>query len=367
MKQKQEQQQQQRAWKLPWGSHTARGIEIGEDRIRMCEIEQRQGQVRVLNYVTVELPAGAMDDGRIKDRAALAAALKQAVGAARWRGCSVHLALPSQTVMIRMIRMPDVPDKEMRKLIQFELNHRLHLPFEQPGFDFVIQPVRAAGQDEMAVAQDDWLSTDDAAAQADNSLREVMLLAAPLELLDTYAGLLEEAGLQPRSMEIKAFSLLRLVQRAGLERSGVWLMVDVKRDNSDLSIIDEGVIKVTRNVEIRFDAPGEETSSDPDDPFAALLSPQMSFANAAQELIAELERLINFYRYSLHHREEQFHAVIVSGDIARLDELTEQLSRGMTLPVSLLAWEEPTVAEDGGWDSSRYAVPLGLALRGKQR
>ena len=356
-------------WKRWSGGYTALGLEIADEHVRICEVQDKKGQITVLNYVSEPLPPGAMHDGRIVDAEALATALKKVAGSVKWSNRSVHLALPSQSVMIRMIRMPDVPEKEMRKLIQFELEHKLHLPFEEPSFDFVIQPPREPFETEEAAGADaGWLAGGEEEAAVAAQLRDVMLLAAPMELLHTYSQLIEGAGLNPVSMEVKAFSLLRLTQHAQMEQSGVWLLVDVKQENCDLSIVDQGVIKVTRNIEIRFGQPAPVGTAAEDDPFSAWTSPEHTFQNAAQELISELERLINFYRYSLHHREEQFHAVVVTGDIKDMERLTDALTQGMTQQVIRLAWSSLEADEHSElWDISQYAVPLGLALRGKQR
>ncbi|WP_020619750.1 type IV pilus biogenesis protein PilM [Paenibacillus daejeonensis] len=358
-------------WKRWSGGYTALGLEIADEHVRICEVQEKQGHIRVLNYVSEPLPPGAMHDGRIVDAEALAAALNNVAKSVKWSNRSVHLALPSQSVMIRMIRMPDVPEKEMRKLIQFELEHKLHLPFEEPSFDFVIQPLRQPAEEEAPIGTDtSWLAGGEEQEAVAAQLRDVMLLAAPMELLHTYSQLIEGAGLRPVSMEVKAFSLLRLTQHARMEQSGVWLLVDVKQENCDLSIVDQGIIKVTRNIEIRFGHPetAATAAEAEDDPFSAWTSPEQTFQNAAQELISELERLINFYRYSLHHREEQFHAVVVTGDIGDMERLTDVLTQGMTQQVIRLAWSSLEAAERAEmWDISRYAVPLGLALRGNQR
>ena len=50
----------------------------------------------------------------------------------------VHLAIPTQNILIRKITsLPDIGENELAKLLQFEVGERIHLPFENPIYDFV--------------------------------------------------------------------------------------------------------------------------------------------------------------------------------------------------------------------------------------
>ncbi|MNF94300.1 hypothetical protein D3C84_770050 [compost metagenome] len=131
--------------------------------------------------------------------------------------------------------------------------------------------------------------------------------------------------------------------------------------------MDEGIIRIMRNVEVQFERGGS--------PHAAALSPlsyvlneDHHFNNACQDIIAELERLLNFYRYKLNRRHREFNRVILTGSLARMDRLRETLSSQMSRQVESAQWGAMKLAPDSAEiDVSAYAVPIGLALRGRER
>ncbi|MNC53085.1 Competence protein A [compost metagenome] len=85
------------------------------------------------------------------------------------------------------------------------------------------------------------------------------------------------------------------------------------------------------------------------------------------ELAHELERLMNFYRYTLNNRTQEFAAVVLTGEIGQLDQvsgfLTERLGMQVIMPDS--GWLESGKPQLRRWLTS-LAIPIGLGLRGNQ-
>src|SRR5690606_11673849 len=174
----------------------------------------------------------AVVEGRIKDVIGVMMTIRAAYTKLNTRTKRVHLTLPSQHVMVRVFRFPDIPDHEMRKLVDFELKHNIHLPFEDPYYDFVNQdasdsPARKrmkraepgktthtkSGHNHNQAHPDPAPTADpfgllgqeaspESAAEAERQC-DVLMAAASLELIDEYKEAVTEAGLLPVSMEIK--------------------------------------------------------------------------------------------------------------------------------------------------------------------
>src|SRR5690606_20746420 len=94
--------------------------------------------IKVTNSLISRLPEGTMNDGRIQDITALQQTFQKMLTSRKWRTRHVHFAIPSQTVMIRMMKLPAVPKAQLTKLVQFEIKHNIHLPFENPYYDFIV-------------------------------------------------------------------------------------------------------------------------------------------------------------------------------------------------------------------------------------
>lgn len=324
-----------------------------------------------------------MNDGRIQDELKLLQTLRQALNSYPWSTRNVHFAIPSQTVMVRFLKMPDVNVKELRKIVDFEIKNNIHLPFDDPHYDFVkLGPKEAARKSKKTDAQafqQQWeaaaakepASTNPFASSGEGSediptnMCDIMLVAASMELLQQYVRIFEELGLRISSFEIKAFSLNRLQHLTKIVPSyELSLLVDVGSTNCDLTIVLDGVIQITRNVPISFMAQQTQSTDALDRMFADFLPQTVSYDSSFNDMVGEMERLMNFYRYTLNHREAEFHKVVVTGDIPMLDELIAYMSSRMNPRIVAAAWSNLEIERgQQAWDLSAYAVPLGLCLR----
>lgn len=361
--------------------HASLGLEITDSYIKLAEIRTAGGKKPVLAEGALEpLPAGTVIDGKIMKPEVLQRILEQTLHLYKFRAKKVHLIIPSSSTMVRFLKLPNVPDKQLRKIIQFEIQNTIHLPFQNPYFDFInitteaAVPVPVKQEQEVTYpetinAQQSWMEMG---ASQDSLLREepisdseeeeqepdeadVMLIAAAAELVDEYLSVVRQSGLRPKSIEIKALSCFRLLEAAEpqLLRQTI-LTLDLNADAADMSIFHEGQLKITRSVPVRFQ---EDTEASED----------IQQQEPHVELAHELERLMNFYRYTLNNRTQEFAAVVLTGEIGQLrqvsDFLNERLGIQVITPES--GWLDSEKTQLRKWVAS-LAIPIGLGLRGNQ-
>jgi Tfp pilus assembly PilM family ATPase len=373
----------------------ALGIEISDYAVKLAEVRiPARGRPEMIHSAVERLPEGAVTEGRIQDRDEVLLALRKIVSRKEFRTRNVHMILPGTLVTVRFMKMPDLPEAELRKVIDFEVRHNMHLPFDNPVYDFVkingsAPPPRIRrkkkrkqknsdapghplkGMEEAAAALEPafgagaFIPDADSMtnAEADVPQCDVMLAAVPREQACEYAEIIREAGLRIRSLEIKPFSLLRLLSGLGRSgESGAVMAVDVGENAADFSVFYGRELKITRNIPVNFGSDAgklsaslfEETDAD------------YGFRAACFDLADEIERLMNFYRYSLNHREHEFGCVLLLGDAPRLAEIGSLLSERLTTEVRLI---EPAAVSSPVPQFERQfpalAVPIGLALREK--
>ncbi|WP_042162882.1 type IV pilus biogenesis protein PilM [Paenibacillus gorillae] len=351
--------------------HHSVGIEITDEAIKLCEIrEKRDRSVRIANYAAAPLPAGAVKDGRIIEMETMQSALKELLAVNKIGARHVHFAIPSPTTMVRLLQLPDIPHHELKKLVQYEMKHNVHLAFEHPHYDFVkLATSRNTVEKAASPVPPAELEAAAAAAEPANSqpLADVLVAAAPLQVLEAYNELFIKLKLVPDSFEIKAFSMIRLLEKTKTKLNGLHLIVDVNRTSSELTIIEDGIFRMTRTAEISFKSMTEGAVGESRERLSAFASPEQTFDNAVEDLASELERLMNFYFYTLTASDRHFQSIIVTGDIEGMDKLLEGLRSNLRQPVAEPNWSGLNVTDTAdGWNYSDYAVPLGLALRGKE-
>jgi len=360
-----------------WRSRYALGLEMSDNALKLAEVRIRsRSKPTVTRQAAERLPAGAIEDGRIRDRDLVVRILRGLVRRTGPYTRKVHVVLPGSLVMVRFLKLPDLPEKRLRKVIEFELKHNAAIPLKTPHFDFV-----KLGPSQQ---QDDWRSGERAdrrdgwndpgwREEAARPLCDVMVAVAPLEAVREYANIVAAAGLHPRSIEIRPLSLYRLVTRTGqAEPDGTFLVADVGETVTDLSVFHDGGLRVTRNIPILFasgrDADPEKESPE-DVPFperAEGSDAETAFRSACSDLAHEIERLMLFFRYSLF-RDRHIDRIILTGDAPCLDGIARALSELLAVEVRLVDGDGLKLrATFPGKAFPAMAVPIGLALRGNR-
>jgi len=362
-----------------WRSRYALGLELSDYAIKIAEVRIHSGsKPTVTRHATERLPANVIEEGRIHDKDLAIMALRNLVNRARPHTRKVHFVLPGALVMVRFLKLPDLPAKRLRKVIEFDLKHNVPLPFETPHYDFVKlgvpehtnrrkknrRPDRREGRE----------SPGSGGETAENPLCDVMLAAVPLDTVREYTEVVTAAGLKVRSIEIRPLSLYRLIERTGqTEPDGTFLVADVGETVSDLSIFHNGELRITRSIPIVFSprrgsGPDGEPPETHDPGGRSGPDPETVFQSACSDLAHELERLIIFFRYSLNYRDREIGRIILSGDAPRLDEIARILANRLTPEVRLIDGEAFRLrAFHGEKTFPSLAVPIGLALRGDRR
>jgi type IV pilus assembly protein PilM len=309
------------------------GIEITDRCIKLVEIvRHRHDSYKLKKYIIEKLPENVVDDGRILDSSHVIFTLQIMLAKINLKVKKVHLILPSQLIMVRFLKLPNIPMKNLRKLIDFEMMHNIHLPFDLPFYDFVV-----VNREEQMLQMP--------------SQCEIMLVAAPQDLIHEYQGIFTSASLKPVSMEFKALSLFRVLELSDrVNPHSTMLLIDINEHVSDVSIFHNRQLKITRNIPMNFASQGTDAD----------------FINACLDLGFEIERLMNFYRYTLNNREHEFSDILVSGDVSRLNDLVDRLAERVPCKISILSTNHiQSNLPDFSALFPSLAVPIGLALRGR--
>jgi type IV pilus assembly protein PilM len=381
------------------------GLEITDTSIKLAEVSPDGSDGFRLHTCHVEpLPKGTVDDGRIINPLKLIQALQHSLKVKGFKCKKAQLVLPSHLIMVRFIKLPDIPVRDLQKVVDFEVKHNIHLPFEQPIYDFVklngvnnkrIKAKKPKETKETSPTENnspDQLFMQEAAAAFGGSsapalfgeeekksssesppqVCDVMLAAAPQELVLQYMEVMKSAGLTVCGIDIKALALFRIIELTEpVQPDGTMLVVEVNQTYTDLSIFHHRQLKITRSVPLSFEeAKKEEAKPADNDPFRFFQefeeSSDSQFQNTCGDLVHELERLMNFYRYTLNNRTQEFDTLVLSGDAVRLIDIQKLLSERLDARIVLMGTDKLRTVDDDSFDQfPAFAVPIGLGMRGR--
>lgn len=320
------------------GKSVSIGVEVSDTSVRVAELEWAKGP-RLRRLETYELDGEPGSNSSDLDLAAWQGVWQRVFPPSGRKKRKLHVAVPNRWTVIRQLGLPDFSDEELRSVIEFQLQHNIHLPFDEVTFDFVRCPrEEAAGE---------------AGTDAETSL---ILVAADKQLVAPLVESLRHSGVRPISVDIHPLAVYRLLRRfhGGLPQT--FLFMEVNGDVADMHVFHQGLLYLTR--QFPLPVPATDVSAG-------------MFDNLNQ-IGVEIERTMNFFRYSLNQRGVEFAQLLIAvpeGATSEWSALEGQLG----IPCEIMSLSslirshvsfsrKVTIRPDDPFLHD-YAAAIGLALR----
>jgi len=301
---------------------TAVGVDLGSRAIKAVEVRRGARGVELSRYGVAATPTGALENGMVLDRSAAAAAVGALLRGAGIRRRRVIASVSGQNVLARILRLPPIPEDEVKEAVRWEAERHLPFPVEEAVLDAqVVREVTEDGQRQL----------------------EVLLAAAPEALVLTYVETLEAAGLAVEALEVSALAMVRALGRPGM--TGTVAMVNLGASTSEVAIVRDGIPRFTRTVLEAAAAPGETLDG----------------------LTLQLRRTFDFYR--AQYGGASVERIILCGGGARVEGVDRRLSLEMEVPAAVgtpLQITPPAHrldAAEAGQVAPQLVTAVGLALR----
>ncbi len=165
------------------------GIDFGARSIRLLQVREHGGELRVVGAGLVDLPPSGLDTDAPE---ALGARIRAAFSSGGFAGRRCVVSMPRNDISLQSVRLPSMADDELRQAVTWEASQRF-------GFD------RAAMQVE-------FIRTG-ATMQGAEGREEVLLIAAPHALINNCIDPVLAAGLRPQAIESHFTAIARAVSR----------------------------------------------------------------------------------------------------------------------------------------------------------
>lgn len=212
------------------------GIDIGSRLIKVCYAEPvGAGRHRITRTSFTTTPPDTVRDGVIIDKAAVAMALRELLRSAGLSGVTgANGAIAGASVIVRHVKLPRMPEVALRKSIRFEASKYISTSIEDSCIEFeILGPV-----------------------DGEPEKMNVMLVAAPNEMINSRVQTLEMAGLEPVAIDIEAFAVQRALMEIGSvggAQSETIALLDIGANSTDVTIVARGYFALTRHIPIAGD------------------------------------------------------------------------------------------------------------------
>lgn len=332
------------------------GLDVGFSSVKVVQLQQQKNKIRVLGYGAARFDPGAIKDGVVIDPESLARDI-QALFADHLTGTvstrRVLLSVPAARAFTRTIKLPKLSSQDLAEAIRLETEEYTPLPLDDMYVDYSI-------------------------SKTTDKEQEIVVVAAPKNVVDSYVTLSDILGLETVGVETTINGACRLFARTDVNHTPT-VLVDLGSQSSDVTVYDGGII-VTSTVPGGGDSFSEAIAkklgvtikeahliktryglgvSKKQAEITEALTPIMS------QLAKEIKRMVRYYEERADI-EKKIDQVVTMGGGANMPGLADYLTNALRLPVRICdPWD---VSEAHGLqlptnsEKSMYATSFGMAL-----
>lgn len=202
------------------------GLDIGSHSIKVVELERKNESLKLLTYGSIESQAGAVFSESELDQKKLSQKIKELIKETRIRSRNVVTAFPESLIFTRVIEIPEMNEHELKNAISWQAEQYIPVPISDIKLSWQILEKKSFDK---------------------HQKMKVLLVAAPLNLIDRYLKILSEAQLTPLIFETE---ILAIVRALDLPETGqpTTAFVSIGATTSDICISDHGIIQFTRSI-----------------------------------------------------------------------------------------------------------------------
>lgn len=347
------------------------GLDIGGDSIKIVELKKTGSSYQITKFALIPTPKDVVEGDQIKDPLALKNTLRQAIDSLGINNSKVATALSGQNVFIRHITLPHMSNKEIAEAVKFEADSQLPIPSNDAIVDFIkVADVLEDGQKK----------------------QEVMLVAARKNVVDEYASIFKDVGLELSVMDVEPLALQRMAsQLAKINTSdGAYVIVNIGFSTTNISIYEKNILRFTRSLPLGglkltqalmhfYSTSFEEAEStkklidlsgDTNEHGLTILLQQKAevIYPIVENIINEIKRSIEFYQAK--HRDVKLNNIYLVGGGGLLKGLDKAIENDLLTKVTVLnPVENISKSPDLGNrekeindTGAAFAVAVGLAL-----
>lgn len=332
------------------------GLDIGRSFIKVAQVGILGKKKSLVAAGSIQTPSGGIQTESPVELKKISESIKNCAQAAKLEGNSCNVSLMETQVVSRLIKMPNLTDKELSAAINWEAEQYIPLPIRDVNLQYKV------------------------VARPQNPSKEkmdVLLVAAPKRIIEKYISIVKNAGFDVNALETESSALTRALTRDG---DPVTIIVSMGAVSTELVIsylgnviftrsVATGGINLTRAIMAEFNLPPnqaeeyKQTYGILEDKLSGKLA--IVLKPILDILISEILKAVEFVKGRF--QASQVMRIVICGGGAFLPGLSEFLTERTSLEVSLGdAWadfaKEGLIFKMPGMGSI-YAIPTGLALR----
>jgi type IV pilus assembly protein PilM len=196
------------------------GLDIGTTSLRAAQVVKSGSVFSLQSIAVVPQQAKGILSESLADQQALSTAIKKMLDDANLRTKNVNVSILDSQVYTKVIEMPELSEQEAAGALKFQMEQLVPLPLDQVRTDWQILGSIGSNEKKTMI---------------------VMIVAAPLVIINKYEKVLSLAGLVPEAIETEIISVHRALLPL-VAASGPALLIHIGAGITNVAIVNNGVI-----------------------------------------------------------------------------------------------------------------------------
>ncbi len=336
------------------------GLDLGSNTIKLVELSGTEEAVEVKKVGRALLPNGAIVDGSIKEREAVVSSLNNLIENIKPSVRHVATSIAGYSVIVKRITVNYQDEKEIEDNIEIEAEKYVPFEIDEVYVDFYV----------LREATDERPNCD------------IFLVAAKREIVDEYAGIIQEVGLVPSVIDVDAFSLGNSFEGAFGQLNESVALIDIGASKTNMNVVSRGNSIFTRDMAIGgkqlTESIEEATGLSPEDAEKVKISGakdkalEKEIRSICDEIcsvwVDEIKKAVDFCKANSEPDDHPTH-IFLSGGTARLPGFSNFMHEKLEIPVSLMnPFKQFSFSKDINPEyveniAPQLTIATGLALR----
>jgi type IV pilus assembly protein PilM len=333
------------------------GLDIGTSFIKAAQISAENGVNQLLAAGFIASPSNVLTSTNPHDEQVLATAINRLAHDMKISTIDVSASLPSSKVITRVVEMPLMSEQELSSSIKWEAEQYIPLPLSRVKIDYEIISVN----------------------QETNKMK-VLLVAAPISIIEKYMRIISLAGLTPVALETEILSVARSISVSSPQLTNV-LVLAIGATTSEVAVLHNQILIFTKSFpiggntftrsiaqELGFELPQAEEykksygldESKLEGKIAKTILPLFS------NIFAEMEKTVVYFKEQ--YPKEELKNVIICGGGAKLPGLIMAVTKHLGLDAQIINPFENLAIDSKILpalmpEAPMYTVAVGLGLK----
>jgi len=334
------------------------GLDIGNSSLKVMQLSPAKTKIpEVLGYgVSSHYPNGCTANGVIVNKKSLGEALydllsNRLVGTITTK--RVACSIPSSHTFSRPMKLPIMEKEELSEAVRLEVEQYIPVPIDSLYLDYEVS------------------------RKTDKEI-ELLTVAIPRKIVDSYVDFLETMGLEPVSLEPTMNALCRIFSTADPSHDSPSILIDFGSVATDLAVFDQSMFvnsTVPAGSDLLIDMISKNLGIPPAEARTAKINQGISgehsrileiVKSTLDDLVKEIQKVIRYHSERSAPAHRAISQVILMGGGSTMPGLSAYLSKALSMPArSLDPWSHlnfGSLNQPGEQDRSIYLTVAGEAI-----